>query len=142
MVSQGPILGLVVEYLSFLSILLTSNTDIASCADDTTPYVYEENLSSTIESLEETSNLLLSWFSDNYMKVSKDRCHVLLSTNENVFVSIGTAMAYYIFTAAHFAFSEKNSRPVFQYYLLLKTIKLAREMAANSCFLFPSGKLL
>ena len=25
------------------------------------------------------------------MKVSKDRCHVLLSTNENVFVSIGTA---------------------------------------------------
>ena len=26
---QGPILGLAVEYLSFLSILLTSNTDLA-----------------------------------------------------------------------------------------------------------------
>ena len=38
-------------------------------------------------------------------------------------------------------FQKKNSRPVFQYYLLLKTIKLARQMAANSCFLFPSGKL-
>ena len=39
-------------------------------------------------------------------------------------------------------FQKKNSRPVFQYYLLLKTIKLAREMAASSCFVFPSGKLL
>ena len=64
--------------------------DIASDADDTTPYICEENLILTIESIEKGSDLTFLWFSNNHMKANEDKCHVLFSTNENVFIDIGT----------------------------------------------------
>ena len=36
------------------------------------------------------SDLLFQCFSENRLKANENKCHVLLSTNENVLVSIGT----------------------------------------------------
>ena len=33
---------------------------------------------------------MFQWFIDNHMKADEGKCHVLLSTNENVHVNIGT----------------------------------------------------
>ena len=88
-------------YLNFYRIILkrkqkkkqyktTSNIDIASYGDDTAPYIYGENVSLTIASLEKGSGLRFQWFSDIYMKANENKCHVLLSTNENVLVNTNT----------------------------------------------------
>ena len=63
--------------------------EIASCADDTTPYDCGENMSSIKESLVKAFELLFQWFTDNHMKANEGKCHVLLSANEKVFVNIG-----------------------------------------------------
>ena len=55
----GPLLFSI--YLCDL-FLLTSNIDIASYADDTTPYIYEDNINSTTESLEKEPDLKFQWF--------------------------------------------------------------------------------
>ena len=90
-VSQVSILGpqLFEIYICDL-VLLKNNKDIVIYADDVTLYVYGENIRSTIESLEKSSDLLFQWFIDNHMKADKGKCYVLLSTNENVHVNIGT----------------------------------------------------
>ena len=57
---------------------------MASSVAYTTHYVYEEDVSLTIESLEKVSNLLFQQFSDNHIKANKDKRDVLLSSNENI----------------------------------------------------------
>lgn len=71
--------------------LLTSHIDTASYTDDTIPYIHGENISLTIKLLETASDLLFQWFSDNITKANENKCHVLLSTNENVLVKTDTA---------------------------------------------------
>ena len=70
--------------------MICQDLDIASDADDTTPYIYEENISSTLESLEKAPDLSFHWFSKNHMRANEGKFHVLFSTNENVFIKIGT----------------------------------------------------
>ena len=50
-----------------------------------------ENISSTVESLAKASNLFYQWFIDNHMVANEQKYHVLLSTDKNVLVNIGTA---------------------------------------------------
>ena len=64
---------------------------VANYADDTTPYIYRENIEAVIKSFEQSLSLLFDWFKSNQMKVSVEKCHVLLSTDETVQVNIGTA---------------------------------------------------
>ena len=45
---------------------------MASDADDTTPYICEENLILTIESIEKGSDLTFLWFSNNHMKANEE----------------------------------------------------------------------
>ena len=70
--------------------LRVCNIDVASYADDTTPYVTGDNIESTVRQLEQAAKLLFQWFSDNQMKGNEDKCHVLISTKENVCVNNGT----------------------------------------------------
>ena len=44
------------------------DTDIASCADDNTPYFRADNIDGNIKSLEEASETLFKWFNDNLGK--------------------------------------------------------------------------
>ena len=55
--------------------------DIASYADDSTPFMVENNIDNVIASLEQVSDALFSWFKYNRLKNNFDKCHVLVSTN-------------------------------------------------------------
>ena len=57
--------------------------DIASYADDNTPYNFDFNLDNIISGLEKPSNSLLNWFRENHMKANADKCHLLVSSDES-----------------------------------------------------------
>ena len=57
-------------------------------ADDTTPYVVANNTAEVIENLAIISQKLFTWFANNQMKVSHDKCHLLLSIQEEANIQI------------------------------------------------------
>ena len=71
--------------------MFTGSIDIASYTDDSTPYVCGVTLNSTVKSLEKIADLLFTWFNYNQMKGNEDKYHVILSSQDNVHVNIGTA---------------------------------------------------
>ena len=71
--------------------MFTDNIDIASYADDITPYVSGVISDSTVKSLEKIADLLFAWANYNQMKGNKDKCHAFLSSQDNVHVNIGAA---------------------------------------------------
>ena len=71
--------------------MFTGSIDIASYTDDSTPYVCGVTLNSTVKSLEKIADLLFTWFNYNQMKGNEDKYHVILSSQGNVHVNIGTA---------------------------------------------------
>ena len=93
-VPQGSILGPILFniYVCDVFFLLKRYAcNVVNYADDTTPYIYSENIESVIKSWEQSANLLFNWFKSNQMKDNKDKRHVLLSTDEMVQVNIGNA---------------------------------------------------
>ena len=78
----GPLLFNI--YLSDLFLLL-EHTNIASYADDTTPYICNNNLDLVIAKLEEDSSLLIKWINNNHMKANPDKFHILLTGNDETF---------------------------------------------------------
>ena len=59
----------------------TDDCDIASYADDNTPYASSSNLDALINKLEESTNNLFQWFTNNYMKVNANKCELLVTGN-------------------------------------------------------------
>ena len=53
------------------------NIDIASYADDNTPYTTENSIEEVIQKLENTAKTLFQWFSDKQMKAIPGKCHFL-----------------------------------------------------------------
>ena len=68
---------------------MLKDIDIASYADDSTPFIVENNIDSVIASLEQVSDALFNWFKNNRLKSNVDKCHALVSTNKLVGVKIG-----------------------------------------------------
>ena len=54
-------------------------TDICNYADDTTLYTQGMDLNELLINLEHDSTLLVQWFEENYMKLNKEKCHLLVS---------------------------------------------------------------
>ena len=54
-----------------------NETNFASYADDSTPYVTSDSIEDIINSLENDSIKLFKWFVDIEMKGNKDKCHLL-----------------------------------------------------------------
>ena len=65
-----------------------SHTDFASYADDNTPYAEANNIDEVITISENDSIQLFKWFSDNQMKASKDKCHLVIGNHEKVCMKI------------------------------------------------------
>ena len=62
--------------------------DIPNFVDDNIPYVIGHNISSVVEILEEVACAIFQWFKDNEMKANADKCHMLLSTSNELTVKI------------------------------------------------------
>ena len=65
-----------------------NDCDIASYADDNTPYASSSNLDAVINKLEESTNNLFQWFRNNHMKANADKCHLLVTGNYEVSANI------------------------------------------------------
>ena len=82
-VPQGSILSLLLFNIyicdTFFDII---ECDIASYADDNTPYNFDFNLDNVISNLEKSTNSLLNLFRENHMKANTDKCHLLVSFDE------------------------------------------------------------
>lgn len=57
-------------------------TDMASNADDTTPYNGNLAQKLVIIKPEELSLIISKWFDNNYMRVNNDKTHLLISGNK------------------------------------------------------------
>ena len=88
-VPQGSILGPLLFNI-FISdlFLIIKNIDIASYADDNTPYCTYDNFDDVLACLEKTASDLFEWFSNNGMKANADKCHLLLSTKEKLTANV------------------------------------------------------
>ena len=83
-VPQGSILGPLLFNIYICDICFDIiECDIASYADDNTPYNSGFNLDNVISNLEKSINSLLNWFRENYMKANADKCHLLVSSDES-----------------------------------------------------------
>ena len=71
-VPQGSILGPLLFNIHLCDLFyFPENTDIASYADDNTLYSAEKNRETVINTIETSSQVLLHWFSDNFMKANR-----------------------------------------------------------------------
>ena len=90
-VPQGSILGpLLLNIFLCHMFFELRQTDFASYADDNTPYVEANNIDEVITISENDSVQLFKWFSENQMKVNKDKCYLdlVISNNEKVCMKI------------------------------------------------------
>ena len=63
--------------------LFCNDIDFASYADDNTPYYIGNTPEEVISQLEKSSESIFEWIEKNGMKANPDKCHLLLSKNEN-----------------------------------------------------------
>ena len=68
---------------------MLKDIDVASYADDNTPFIVENNIDNVIASLEQVSDALFNWFKNNCLKNNVDKCHLLVSTNNPVGIKVG-----------------------------------------------------
>ena len=60
--------------------LIVNDIDFTNYADDNTPFVFGNNLIEVLQCLEDATDKLFVWFSNNQMKVNTDKCHLLTSS--------------------------------------------------------------
>ena len=88
-VPQGSILGPLLFNIDLIDLFFEcDDSEIASYADDTTPYSCADDMPSVITQLQSTASKLFSWFTNNHMKVNPGKCHILLSTKNAIDVHL------------------------------------------------------
>ena len=88
-VPQGSILGALLFNIHMCDLFFVAESvDIVSYVDDTTPYVCLDDIDLIIENLEVKANDIFQWLNENAMKANADKCHLLITTNEERNISI------------------------------------------------------
>ena len=92
-IPQGSILGPIL-FIIFLSdlLLVISNTDFSSYADDNTIYDSGNSIDDVISFLQESAEKLFQWFSHNQMKGNTDKCNLIVSTDEPIEIRVGESL--------------------------------------------------
>ena len=70
---------------------LTKFTDVCNFSDDATFFVSDGDLKHIMERPENYSKMAAEWFKNNYMKLNKDKCHLLVAGHryETLWAKIG-----------------------------------------------------
>ena len=91
-VPQGSILGPLLFNIDICDLFfIIEDCDIANYADDNTPYLSGKNVEEVLNGLENVSSNLFQWFTENKLKGNASKCHLLISSGENVLVNVGTS---------------------------------------------------
>ena len=84
-VPQGSILGPSLFNINLIDLFFEcDDSQIASYANDTTPYSCADDIPNVITQLESTASKLFCWFTNNHMKVNPGKCPILLSTKNAI----------------------------------------------------------
>ena len=67
-------------------IFILKTTSFTGYADDNTPFVVRDNATNVVKTLEE---IVIKWLPDNQMKLTTDKCHVLLNSQGPNTIRIG-----------------------------------------------------
>ena len=68
---------------------MAKDIDIASYADDSTPFIVKSDIDNIIASLEQVSDALFNWLKNNRLKSNIDKCYVLVNTKNPAGMKIG-----------------------------------------------------
>ena len=93
-VPQGSVLGPLLFNVFVNDIFWFSHrTKICNYADDTTIFACHPDLDTIIKQLEEDSSVLVKWFSDNFLKLNDDQCHLMILGDKSTetTISIGNS---------------------------------------------------
>ena len=91
-VPQGSILGPLLFNIGICNLLfIIEDCDIANYAADNTPYLSGKYAEEVLKGLENVSSNLFQWFTENELKGNASKCHLLISSGENVHVNISTS---------------------------------------------------
>ena len=80
-VPQGSILGPLLFNIFMCDLFrILNDIDFANYADDNTPFVFGNNPIEVLKCLEDASDKLFEWLSNNQMKANPDKCHLLTTS--------------------------------------------------------------
>ena len=87
---QGSVLGPLLFNTDLSDLfIICENDDIASYADDITPYTCARDTPTVISELQSTSEKLFNWFEKNHLKTNPEKYHLLLSSKSSIETKIG-----------------------------------------------------
>ena len=87
---QGSIVGALLFNIDLIDLFYEfKESNIASYADDTTPYSSTRDTQTVISELKSISSKLFHWFQYNHLKANPAKCHLLLSSKTPTYVPIG-----------------------------------------------------
>ena len=69
--------------------LFVLNIGVANYADDNNPHTTNKHFETVLKDLEQGSDTLLKWFTDNLLKANPEKYHLLVSTNEKRHLNVG-----------------------------------------------------